>query len=372
MTENDNSDLPSGIVFIKIPEGMAKSIGAFEVNPSILVPVELGQEQSALTSLSWEMILTGMLRFLAFQPKHKNAQYYRQFIQAVKPDIFAELSETGILNAHNKEYRIAEEIFLALYGLAPDAPEPLLNLAILYEDQAETYEKLGKEELSDQYNDKAFSIYRDLLSHKKPYPDVFFNAAFFYLKKHSFEQALHCLEMYTKVGRDKNKLAKAAEIMSTIKVRASADTIFKEAYDFIRMGKEEEGIVKIKEFLKENLKVWNGWFLLGWAYRRLNRWDEGRTAFLEAIALGGDGVDTLNELAICEMEMKLLADSKKHLEHALYKEPENIKIISNLGILAKRMGKTEEAKGFFRTVLDIEPQDRLAKLQLDELGDKRN
>lgn len=372
MTENESAELPGNIVFIKIPETMARPIGSFEVDPSILIPVELGAKGEDLSSFGWEMILAGMLRLLAFLPEHKDADYYRRFVQAVKPDIFTELSETAIVNAHNKEYGIAEEIFMALSGLAPDAPEPLLNLAILYEDKADSMEKTGQDDKAEELDSKAFDLYKKLFSMEPSYPDAYFNAAFFYLKKHSYEQALRCLEKYVELGEDDKKLAKARELAGTLKTRASADSVFKEAYDFIKMGREEESINRIKEFLAYNKDVWNGWFLLGWASRRLGRWEDGRKAFLEAIKLGGDGVDTLNELAICEMELNLLPESKKHLEKALHKEPENIKIISNLGVIAKKLGRLEEAMGFFRTVLEIEPNDHLAKAQIDELEKERN
>ncbi|GAB1433399.1 tetratricopeptide repeat protein [Spirochaetota bacterium] len=372
MTENESAELPGNIVFIKIPETMARLIGSFEVDPSILIPVELGAKGEDLSSFGWEMILAGMLRLLAFLPEHKDADYYRRFVQAVKPDIFTELSETAIVNAHNKEYGIAEEIFMALSGLAPDAPEPLLNLAILYEDKADSMEKTGQDDKAEELDSKAFDLYKKLFSMEPSYPDAYFNAAFFYLKKHSYEQALRCLEKYVELGEDDKKLAKARELAGTLKTRASADSVFKEAYDFIKMGREEESINRIKEFLAYNKDVWNGWFLLGWASRRLGRWEDGRKAFLEAIKLGGDGVDTLNELAICEMELNLLPESKKHLEKALHKEPENIKIISNLGVIAKKLGRLEEAMGFFRTVLEIEPNDHLAKAQIDELEKERN
>jgi Tfp pilus assembly protein PilF len=67
-----------------------------------------------------------------------------------------------------------------------------------------------------------------------------------------------------------------------------------------------------------------------------------------------------NELAICLIELGDLKAARKELETALYEEPENIKIISNLGILALKNGDDDEAAAFFRTVLEIEPNDQLA------------
>ncbi|MFW6328784.1 MAG: tetratricopeptide repeat protein, partial [Alkalispirochaetaceae bacterium] len=55
------------------------------------------------------------------------------------------------------------------------------------------------------------------------------------------------------------------------------------------------------------------------------------------------------------------------LTQALALEPENTKIVSNLGILALKQGRENEAKAFFETVLELEPEDKIAKRYLDEL-----
>ena len=59
------------------------------------------------------------------------------------------------------------------------------------------------------------------------------------------------------------------------------------------------------------------------------------------------------------------------LERALRLEPENVKIIVNLGALAHRMGKKGEALGFFRSALEIDPDDALARdwIEKAENGD---
>lgn len=360
--------LPGNLVFIEIPSGMATNIGKFAVDPSIKVPVELGREPDALASLSWEMIVAGMLRLLAYDPENRDAAYFRSFVLAVKPDIVSELSSTGIIKARNGDLEIAEEIFKALAGLAPSAPEPALNLAILYEDRADALDKAGNEALADSVREKAFEAYKRLLSSEPPYPDAFFNAGYFFMKSRSFEQALRCFESYLSIGEDEAKKRKATEIAGKLRMRGDADSLFKEAYDFIRMGREEDGVAKALEFVAADPTVWNGWFLVGWGRRRLGRWEEGREAFLKAIELGADEVDLLNELAICEMELGLLKDSRKRLERALSKEPENVKIISNLGVVARKQGRDADAAGFFRTVLDLEPGDTLARAQLDEIG----
>jgi Tfp pilus assembly protein PilF len=52
--------------------------------------------------------------------------------------------------------------------------------------------------------------------------------------------------------------------------------------------------------------------------------------------------------------------ARRELETALREEPENVKIISNLGILALKQGEDDQAAAFFRTVLEISPGDPIA------------
>ena len=90
-------------------------------------------------------------------------------------------------------------------------------------------------------------------------------------------------------------------------------------------------------------------------------------AFEKALELEPNQSDTLNELAICMMELSQYDEAKERLVAALQIEPENTKVISNLGVVAMRTGEPEEAAGYFRTVLEIDPEDRIASTFLQEL-----
>ena len=133
------------------------------------------------------------------------------------------------------------------------------------------------------------------------------------------------------------------------------------------MGQEEKGLEQIKLFLEKNPQVWNAWFLLGWGLRRLCRWSDARAAFEKADELGGGTADTYNELSICCMETGDFAQARRYLLQALELEGDNTKIISNLGFLALRQGNKAEAAGFFRTVLELDPQDKIAAAELAKL-----
>ena len=92
-------------------------------------------------------------------------------------------------------------------------------------------------------------------------------------------------------------------------------------------------------------------------------------AFLKALEVGPEHSDTLNELAICQLELEEYSQCRTTLEKALKMEPENIKIISNLGILSLKEEKIDEAKAYFRSVLELSPDDPIALNYLEYIAD---
>jgi tetratricopeptide (TPR) repeat protein len=355
------------LAFIEVPEGFAERIGSLVVDRSVPLPLETSGARIDATSITPEAILSGMLRFLAAAPDDPRAAYYRAFVAAVKPDLFAEFTEAGIMKAKNGDWDVAEEIFRVLEAYDPESPVPKYNLAILLESRADAAEQGGRTEECDECNRAALELYRELVAFEPPFPDGFFAAAHFHLKLRNYERARELFDGYLKVGDEERKLANSRESIATLDRQGLLDEAFKQAYDFIGMGQEERGIEKAREFLAIRPDVWNAWFLVGWGLRRLGRYRDAIAPFERAIELEKAQADVYNELSICYMETGRLADARKALEKAFRLEPENTKILSNLGVLAARQGNVEEAAGFFRTALEIDPGDEIAAKLLEGL-----
>ena len=372
---DSRDDVPEplkNIIYISIPDDLGRTIGEFEIDPTILLPVETppGDEEFQLHSLSWEMIIAAMLKILAYQPDHRHADYYRRFINAANPGIVAEMTQTAIFKAKNKDFDIAEEIFRALSNLEPEDVSNTVNLALVQEQHSQVYEQIGNEELKDAYLEAAFLSYKEALHRDPESPDVHYHAGNFFLRQNNFRKAEEHFTRYLELGTEKKRISEIKKVLEEIKSHKNLDNLFKEAYDFIRMGKEEEGVKKIEQFMEIRPDISNAWFLLGWACRRMEQYDRGKQAFEKALELGSEETDTLNELAICLMELGEYKESRKMLSRALKKEPENVKIISNLGILALKEENEEEALGFFMSVLEIAPDDPIAQQYISFLDSK--
>jgi Flp pilus assembly protein TadD len=380
----------NNIVFLSVPESLRGQVESmshgkesdsdFFTDPAIPIPVELppGQSSLDLEQLSWEMILSGMIRIVGEHTENpggsvvsaEDADYYRRFVLAVKPDILEEFIAAAILKSRNGDYGLAMEIIDALRGLFPGSSAAMLNRALILENHARALEQSGREKEAGEEYENACRAYQEIIALEPPLPDGLFNAGFFHMGRQDFNTARDCFSAYLALGEGpeplpKGKKAKAREIVREIESRALDDEIFRQAYNFIRLGEEQKGLEHIRVFLEQHPRVWNGWFILGWGLRRLSRWEDAAAAFAEALDLGGDNSDTRNELAICLMEQGKFKEARKQLETALMEEPENVKIISNLGVLALRRGEDDEAAAFFRAVLELEPEDPIA---LDYFG----
>jgi Flp pilus assembly protein TadD len=363
----------SGVAFVSIAGTTQRQIGSFTLDPEILLPVHMPEGAANLNAseLSWEAIVAGALKVLAWDPQNPHTDYYRRFVLAVKPDIRQEFTHLGILKARDGDAELSIEVFRALEGLFPDDAGTLLNLALVYEQRARQHEKRENKEGEEEYLALAFEAYKRALAADPSEPTIHYNLAFFYLHQRSFEKAREHLQVFARSGTDEKRLAEARRIIKEIDAEGLMDGLFKKAFDAIRMGKEKDGIAYAKEFLSSRPDFQNAWFLLGWAHRRLGEFGKGREAFLKALEVGAPHVDLLNELAICLMELGELGESRARLREALKIEPENTKVISNLGIVSLKAGDREESRGFFRTVLEIDPEDRIAARYLESLDEKK-
>ncbi|MEM5948555.1 tetratricopeptide repeat protein [Spirochaetia bacterium 38H-sp] len=359
------NDPLENVFFINLPEDLDYTIGNFRIEADIPIPVEAAPGENTIKqeNLSWEMLVSGMLKIMAYQPGHKHADYYRKFIFAVKPDIVGELSETGVFKAKQKEFDLAEEIFLALTGLEPDNPAHLLNLAVLYEERAKVNKKLDNIEAAEEYTKNAFYMYKRIFSLDKDIPkEAYLNAGFFYSENNNYSEALEHFKQYLKHQDVKPEMKEKIEnLVKHIERSNLADTLFDKAYQEIINNNEEKGIQLIKQFIRDNPDVWNAWFLLGWGYRRIKKFAEAAEAFEKANLLNPNHTETLNELAICYTETNRLSEAKDMLYRALKDDSENVKIISNLGIIALKEGNKEEAINMFKVVLEFSPDDPIAK-----------
>ena len=378
-----NNPLDSLLYITVSPEQIQRDFSGLD--PSIPLPVRIPEpsfgKEFKPEDITAEVILAGMLTVFAYDRENANIRYYRKIFNILRPEIRKTIMNAAVLKIKNGDFDSAEELLLALEGLNPSDTAARLNLALLMEERCAFFESADLYEEAKIYEERAESLYELLINSEPPMPEAFFNAAYFFLKQKNYKRAKSLLQTYLQIEMAATETAetrknKAEMLLKSIEEQALDDSLFEEAYRLINSGREEDAAEKIKAFLRNRPKAWNGWFLLGWALRLLGRWEDSKAAFLQALELlkQAENSETasfssiLNELAICNIELGLFDEAEKSLTDALHYEPENIKTISNLGTLALKRGNTAEAEAFFAAVLEINPNDKIA---LNVLGKDR-
>ena len=378
---NQKNPLDS-IYFINLPENFKFSQAAMQIDSTIPLPVQKkidGDPDSFnMNDISSEQVLAGILTVLAYDLHNPHLEYYRSIIKKARPNLFKELTEAAVLKTKNEDWDLAEELFMSVKGLDPENPATILNLALFLDQRAENYRHLGLNEYADAYDSDALQYYKEAMDAEPPIPDAFFNAGFFFLKQHNYQEAKGAFETFLALTCDTKdeeldenlqyKQQRAQEIVDHITNDNMDDEIFSAAYKLSSSGQEEKGLEEIRKFIADNPKVWNAWFLLGWGLRKLGRYKDAQTAFSQALECGGDSnSDTYNELAICYLELGNLKEAEKSLLKAFALSPEDTKIISNLGYLKLKQGDKEQAQKYFSTVLEFAPNDAIAASELAKL-----
>lgn len=370
------------VYFITLGENCALSENAMHIDPTIPLPVQKKASDAPgnfnMSELTEEQILAGLLTVMAYDSDNKNILYYRSLLNKARPNLKKELTEAAILKTKNEDFELAEEIFAALRGFDPEDTATVLNTALFLDQRADFYRKSGLTEDADAYDADSLYFYKQAMDSEPAIPDAFFNAGFYFLKKRNFAEAKDAFETYLALTCDETdenmgengvyKKNRAQEILDNISNRNLEDEHFSKAYKLINDGEEEKGLEEIRIFISKNPSVWNAWFMLGWGLRKMRRFDNAKAAFEKTLECpGGKRADTYNELAICLMEENNTQQAKAALEKALALEPENTKIISNLGYVALKEGNPSLAARYFQTVLEYDSEDAIALQELKKL-----
>jgi tetratricopeptide (TPR) repeat protein len=355
------------IVYLTMPEDFHPKVKpgvSWVFDPTIPLPVEVpsGEAGVSVDNISIERVLAGMLRVLTFEGGSLHRRYYRDFVLACRPAIKEELQGAAILKSKNQDFENAHDIIDILKALYPGDAAVLLVEATTLEDEASAATRQRAVPRADATRlwEAAGVAYEAACDAPCALPDALFNAAFFYKRRRDYARAKELFGRYARISTDDDKREKAIKMARAIERFELDDECFSTAYHLIKNGDEVKGMNILRHYIERHSDNWHGWFLLGWALRKQRRWHDAAAALLKALDTGGARPDTHNELAICLLEMGDANGAKRELEAALAQDGENIKIISNLAVLALRRGDVETARAFFRAILEIDPTDPLA------------
>lgn len=350
-----------GIVFINLPKSLEKAVDGFPLDSSIPLPIQLPEgktdiEQSYITI---ERIVAGMIKIIAWQSDNKHFEYYRNFVLAAQSDAVNQLNLAAIAKQKAEDFTFSEELFIAVNNLAPQ-PASFINLATHYSTRAVKAQERDDETEYDLYQQKALNTLNDGLKVFENNPDLLCEIGFFHVYQNNIEAAREKFEAYMKkADKDDERKEQVTKILKDIDEKIHDETQLLEAYDQINLYNEEKAIEILDEFLKENPDVWNAHFFKGWALRRIQRYEEAKPCFLEALKLGECNSEIYNELAICALEEDQRELALFYLDTAIDLEPDSITLLTNYALLNLEDKNYDKARYLLEKARNVDEEDPL-------------
>ena len=263
----ENHEL-SRIRYIKVPQNLKLSEGAFKIDPEIRLPIQIkeGKKNIEEDDLTIEAIVAGMLTLIAYDELNKDIDYYKAFVKAVEPDIASNLNTAAIAKQEAKDYDFAEELFLAVYHLEPQSAS-CINLATLYSYMSVHEEEKKNLDKADEYLAKAKATLLDGLRRFGENEWILAELASFEGFLGNLEEAKEYSERYLLVASEGERKEEIKKFLKEVNQHLESDNAFKEAYDYIMLDMPEKAISAIDSFLEKNSGIWNGYFIKAWALR---------------------------------------------------------------------------------------------------------
>ncbi|MDD3822684.1 MAG: tetratricopeptide repeat protein [Sphaerochaetaceae bacterium] len=359
------------IVFITLPASLATEYDGFTLDPAIPLPVQLPDGKQTIEpseGIRVEMIAAGLIKVIAHDPTHEHFAYYRSVLTALQPDVVQELQVAAVAKANQQDLEFAEELFLAASHLNPHIPELFVNLSVLYGQRARSAMDSDNQDAYDEAIGLQVNVLRRALEHNPLSELLLAESGMLHLFLGNDEIALEQLSSYLRIAKEGEKRQLIEKHVRELSARLEQDRTLHEAFDEMQMNNEEQALRLIETFLATNKDAWSGWFIKGWAHRRLGDYGQAQEAFLRCLELGERNADIYNELSICALEMGEPELSKDYLEIALELDEQNVKLLSNLAFLNLREENYNRVHELLLKARAIDPEDPAVKHLARELA----
>jgi tetratricopeptide (TPR) repeat protein len=354
------------VVFISMEGKKDFKIGEFLINENIALPVYVkGNKQFTIDDLTGDNIVTGIIKVLTDDPDNENLDYYREFIFAVQPEIEARLTSVAYEAERNHHFDDALNIYKVLFSLKPDSIDHNLNIAICYDEYSQYNFSKGIDPEAEKLEEQSFQFFKKVEDYENKTERAYYYLGRFYFSRENFEKAMEYFNEFIKITDDEIRKKEVIKFLNEVCNEGVTDENYQNAVWLIQSDKENEAFSYIDKFIEKYPKSWNGFFIKGWAFRKLEKYKEAIECFEKAIKFNPDSPDVFNELGLCYMNTNVFYKSKLYFSKALKNNPEDLSIINNLALCSFKEGNKEEALKYCEIILEFNPDDLQTKKLLE-------
>ena len=147
-------------------------------------------------------------------------------------------------------------------------------------------------------------------------------------------------------------------------------TLANQASDHLNAGRFPEAVAAFEQVLEREPDHPDLWYNLGYAQRRMRRFDDALASYRQALDRGVAEPEQvhLNSAVILASDLARNMDAEAELKAALAISPSYFPALLNLGGLYEDRGDREAARAAYEAALDIDPGDALVLTRLAVLS----
>ena len=346
------------LIYVTLPSSFALDLGGFRLDPSIEVPFSVAENREKLESSDYtvENLLSGLITSVAEDENGENYTYYKNLVNAIDPEIVTKLNQAAIAKEQKGEYDFALLLFKAVYHLLPQSAS-CINLATLYSYMAVEKSKKGEDNRNDIK--KARETLEGGLALFGEDEDLLYECAAFEAFMGNLEESKEYMDRYFSVATEGEKKEEMKKTYKEVCFKIDNSEKIEEAYDFLSLGESDKALPAIESFITNNPKIWNGYFLKGWAERIKNEFGEAKKNFLKCIELGESNAEIYNELGLCELGEGNSELAELYLESAYDLDSENLTVLTNLAFLSLERGDYDKSREYLEKARYLAHDDKL-------------
>ncbi len=361
------------ITYITLPSSLAVDLGTMKIDTSIKVPFSISENKEKLDKedCTVENLMSGLITVVALDEKNINSDYYKKLIKALDKDIPAKLNQAAIAKERKGEYEFASLLFKAVYHLLPQSAS-CINLATLYSYMAADASKKGED--NRVYIKKAKETLIDGLEKFGEDEELLYETASFLSYIAQLDEAVDYIKRYLSVAEEGERKEEMKKLLEETLFKLENQEKIEEAYDFLSLGESNKALPIIDGFIEKNPKIWNGYFLKGWALRIKEEYEDATKCFLKCIEMGENNSEIYNELGLCALKRGNSELGEIYFETALEGDEENLTVLTNLCYLELEMEDWNKARKYLEKARFISGNDAildtLIKKYEQQTGDK--
>jgi tetratricopeptide (TPR) repeat protein len=195
-----------------------------------------------------------------------------------------------------------------------------------------------------------------------------------YLASGDFDEAIHCLNELLAISPDTtdtyfqigNAYLKSGNTQLAVKSYRQALRVdpqnglarLGEARALLTAGSDAEAVPVLREYTARQTGDFQGYYLLGHAYRNLNEFREAQEALEHAVRIKPDDYNVRYELGLVLEHLGSLDAAREQLRSASRLNPDEAQAHYELSKLLRSVNESEGARQEFQTFLKLEARDR--------------